>query len=71
MRKECEPKHFEQSLGEAMPLLRNPVRKIVFTIKSRDQGWGGGANGATYHGSYTWFEAGLERFDPEGKCQLL
>jgi len=39
-----------------------PCRKVVFTIRSHDQGWGGtrGQKG-TYKGSYTWFEAGLER----------
>lgn len=38
-----------------------PCRKIVFTIKSRDQGWGGpvGCRG-TYKGSSTWFDVGLE-----------
>jgi hypothetical protein len=38
-----------------------PCRKIVFTIKSHDQGWGGGiGNKGTYNGSYTWFDAGKE-----------
>ncbi|KAK3336377.1 hypothetical protein B0T19DRAFT_396133 [Cercophora scortea] len=42
--------------------LEHPCRKIVFTIKSCDQGWGGQAiHQGTYHGSCTWFEAGLER----------
>lgn len=37
----------------------------MFTITSHDQGWGGGRAEyrGTYLGSYTWFEAGLERFD--------
>lgn len=66
---ECELKHFEKYLGEAMPPLKHPVRKVVFTIKSRDQGWGGGADTrGGYHGSYTWFEAGLEKFDTDAKC---
>ncbi|PMD30891.1 hypothetical protein L207DRAFT_520003 [Hyaloscypha variabilis F] len=36
-------------------------RKIVFSIKSHDQGWGGphGCRG-TYKGSSTWFDVGLE-----------
>lgn len=35
-----------------------PVRKIVFTVTSKDQGWADdpGLNG-TYEQSYTWFEA--------------
>jgi len=35
-------------------------RKIVFRIKSHDQGWGGSDPGA-YETSYTWFDVGLER----------
>ncbi|KAL3418845.1 hypothetical protein PVAG01_09067 [Phlyctema vagabunda] len=40
----------------------HPCRKIVFTIKSRDQGAAGefGTQG-TYNHSYSWFEAGLEK----------
>lgn len=39
----------------------HPCRKIVFTIKSHDQGWGGGRqNKGTYKGSYTWFDVGKE-----------
>lgn len=60
---ELPPEHFK-SLLKAPPALEHPVRKIVFKIKARDQGWGG-TNGDrnTYRGSWTWFEAGLERFD--------
>ncbi|EPE35268.1 hypothetical protein GLAREA_10965 [Glarea lozoyensis ATCC 20868] len=38
-------------------------RKIVFTIRSHDQGWGGSsaADRGTYRGSFTWFDVGLER----------
>jgi hypothetical protein len=44
--------------------LYSPCRKIVFTITSHDQGWGGDYDDrGTYRGSWTWFEAGLERFD--------
>ncbi|KAI9046928.1 hypothetical protein LZ554_009005 [Drepanopeziza brunnea f. sp. 'monogermtubi'] len=36
-------------------------RKIVFTIVSHDQGWGGSsADRGTYKGSYTWFDVGKE-----------
>lgn len=39
-----------------------PCRKIVFTLKSHDQGWGGSyADKGTYRGSFTWFDVGLER----------
>jgi hypothetical protein len=39
-----------------------PCRKIVFTIISHDQGWGGQFDlRGTYKGSCTWFEVGHER----------
>lgn len=49
-------------VSRSQPKGEYPCRKIVFTIKSHDQGWGGqaGQRGA-YEGSYSWFEAGLER----------
>jgi len=50
---------FKQSAkfrGEAI------CKKIVLTLKSHDQGWGGqAAHRGTYEGSYTWFELGKER----------
>jgi hypothetical protein len=44
-------------------MLAHPCRRIVFTIKSQDQGWGGepGTSG-TFNASWTWFEVGLERW---------
>ncbi|KAK9420897.1 hypothetical protein SUNI508_00988 [Seiridium unicorne] len=48
-------------------ILESPCRKIVFKIQSNDQGWGGdGRNHGTYKASYTWFDAGLERFEGQG-----
>lgn len=47
--------------------LTNPCRKIVFYFRSNDQGWGGNpADRGTYNGSWTWFDAGLERFEAPG-----
>jgi hypothetical protein len=49
-------------MGSASPDLLphqtiHPCRKIVFTILSHDQGWGGGPRGESpYDGSYTWFD---------------
>lgn len=44
-------------------MLAHPCRRIVFTIQSHDQGWGGSfPDHGTYNGSWTWFEAGLERW---------
>ncbi|KAK2624670.1 hypothetical protein QTJ16_005863 [Diplocarpon rosae] len=43
----------------------HPCRKVVFTIVSHDQGWGGGsADRGTYKGSFTWFEVGKETIHP-------
>lgn len=48
--------------SKSLPKGETPCRKIVFTIKSHDQGWGGAFNQrGTYVGSYTWFDVGLER----------
>jgi hypothetical protein len=42
----------------------NPIRKVVFTIKSRDQGWGSErrAHHGIYEHAWSWFDVGLERF---------
>ncbi|KAL2062269.1 hypothetical protein VTL71DRAFT_6535 [Oculimacula yallundae] len=40
----------------------SPCRKIVFTIVSHDQGWGGASeHKGTFKGSFTWFDVGKER----------
>lgn len=53
------------------PRLIHPCRKIVFSLKSHDQGWGGDPEyKGTYESSWTWFEAGLERFDAKQNCKL-
>lgn len=37
---------------------------IVFTLRSRDQGWGGNPEDrGSYRSSWTWFDAGLEKFE--------
>ena len=48
------------------PRLRFPARRIVWTIKSHDQGWSGepADTKGTYHNSWTGFDAGVERFHP-------
>jgi hypothetical protein len=67
---EAGPEYFKRYLKASMPTLEHPVRKIVFTITSRDQGWTHQQKG-TYESSWTWFEAGLERFDPKQKCRFF
>ncbi|KAI0008202.1 hypothetical protein F4779DRAFT_588288 [Xylariaceae sp. FL0662B] len=49
--------------------LEHPFRKVVFDTVSRDQGWSSHHEDyGTYRRSYTWFDAGLERFDMNNKC---
>jgi hypothetical protein len=67
---EAPPKYFGRFLKASMPSLEHPVRRIVFTTTSRDQGWASQERD-TYIGSWTWFEAGLERFDLKQKCKTL
>ncbi|KAI0487430.1 hypothetical protein F4859DRAFT_464920 [Xylaria cf. heliscus] len=44
--------------------LEHPVRKIVFDIVSRDQGWSHDVESHhTFRHSWTWFGAGIDRFD--------
>lgn len=41
-----------------------PCRKITFTLRSSDQGWGGHpAQRGTYEGSYSWFDVGKEQIE--------
>ena len=42
---------------------KNRIRKLVYSFRSRDQGWSDyPQHHRTYEGSWTWFEAGLTRF---------
>jgi hypothetical protein len=50
--------------SQSLPGGKSLCRKIVFTIKSKDQGWGGDPiHKGTYYGSFTWFDAGIKRFE--------
>jgi len=57
---------FQDLVASPTALLSHPCRRIRFTISSHDQGWGGRWEGddenGPYHESWTWFEAGLERW---------
>ena len=54
------------------PRLARPCRKIVFSFRSKDQGWTTQPDArGTYASSWTWFEAGLERFDAEQDCEFV
>ncbi|KAK8061292.1 hypothetical protein PG994_007658 [Apiospora phragmitis] len=60
---------FQEFVEEPPPVSEHPVRKVVFNIRSSDQGWGGEPNDhGSYRHSWTWFDAGLERFDAEAQC---
>lgn len=66
-----QPDVFKRLAKHAPPRLEHPVRKVVFTVKSKDQGWVGGEaikHKGSYKASWTWFEAGLERFDSTQQC---
>ncbi|RDA93295.1 hypothetical protein CP533_2024 [Ophiocordyceps camponoti-saundersi (nom. inval.)] len=67
---EQSPVFFAGLVDYPTPRLIHPCRKIVFTIRSRDQGWGNvnRDDSDPYDGSWTWFEAGLERFDASQEC---
>lgn len=70
--KEHESKYFSKLANYPTPTIISPVRKVVFSIRSRDQGWGGEReNRHTFGGSWTWFDAGLERFDADQECDPM
>ena len=51
------------ALGLPEPRLLRPARKVVFTIRSHDQGWSGEPRETrgTYKSSYTWFDAQIDK----------
>lgn len=54
---------FQQLIASPVSMLAQPCRRIVFTLRSRDQGWSSSpGDHGTYNGSWSWFEAGLERW---------
>ncbi|KAK8008765.1 ankyrin repeat protein [Apiospora marii] len=67
--RELDSDCFREFVEEPPPVSNHPVRKLVFNIRSCDQGWGGNpGDQGTYRHSWTWFDAGLERFDAEAQC---
>ncbi|RGP67921.1 hypothetical protein FSPOR_5582 [Fusarium sporotrichioides] len=72
LEKEHETAYFAGLANYPTPKLQYPVRKVVFSIRSHDQGWcQEPENRKTYNGAWTWFEAGLEKFDAEQTCDPL
>lgn len=61
--KEFSAEELQELIAPSVAMLAHPCRRIVFTIRSHDQGWGGNIEDwNTYNGSWTWFEAGIERW---------
>ncbi|KAI0419019.1 hypothetical protein F5X98DRAFT_335883 [Xylaria grammica] len=57
-------KELERFVEGPPSTLDHPFRKIVFDIVSRDQGWSHElTTHHTYRSSWTWFDAGIDRFD--------
>lgn len=59
---------FNRLASYPTPRLVYPVRKIVFTIKSKGKEWGRSREREAGASSWTWFEVGLERFDATQTC---
>lgn len=69
LQEEYSKERLEDFMDEPKATILHPARKVVFNITSRDQGWGGDHNDhGTYRSSWTWFDAGLERFDAKAQC---
>lgn len=68
---QCQHRHedcYHEVPARSPTSREHPVRKIVFKIRSHDQGYSPDpAFKHTFHRSWTWFEAGLERPNPETK----
>ncbi|KAI1460149.1 hypothetical protein F4805DRAFT_418303 [Annulohypoxylon moriforme] len=69
LKKEYAESDLKELIGGPLSALEHPFRKVVFDIVSCDQGWSSdNIHHGQYAGSYTWFDAGLERFDQENEC---
>lgn len=72
LEREHERSFFAELADYPTPRLVHPVRKIVFNIRSKDQGGSGrSTESGPFHNSWTWFDAGLERFDAAKECKPL
>ena len=62
----CEGDETSAAENVPEPALEYPARRIVWTIRSHDQGYSGEAphTKGTYASSWTGFDAGVERFHP-------
>ncbi|KAI1324916.1 hypothetical protein F5Y16DRAFT_379622 [Xylariaceae sp. FL0255] len=62
---EYSEEEFRRLIDGPPSTFEHPFRKIEFDILSRDQGWGAvdPRDRNTYRHSWTWFDAGIDRFD--------
>lgn len=60
--KEFDRDFFQRAIKNASTF-SNPARKIVFRIRSHDQGWTTDDVPGPFVAAKTWFDAGIERFD--------
>ncbi|KAL6817315.1 hypothetical protein J3E69DRAFT_345158 [Trichoderma sp. SZMC 28015] len=65
---EYDRKFFQQLIRNTS-IHSNPVRKIVFRIRSHDQGWTTDERTGPFIDAKTWFEVGLEKFDASHECE--
>ncbi|KAM0453069.1 hypothetical protein ACHAPV_009184 [Trichoderma viride] len=63
-----DARFFAKSATYPVPRITHPARKVVFSFRSQDQGWVTSSDDAQdpYSKSWTWFDAGLEKFDASG-----
>jgi hypothetical protein len=56
---------FAKWTAQSLPRYQYPCRKVVFTIKSKDQGWGSDRrpHDGLYEHSWSWFDVGLESLE--------
>lgn len=60
--KEFDRDFFQRAIKNASTF-SNPARKVVFRIRSHDQGWTTDEVPGMFIAAKTWFDAGIERFD--------
>ncbi|KAK0761348.1 hypothetical protein N5P37_006297 [Trichoderma harzianum] len=68
VKEEYDRNSFQQLIRNTS-IHRNPVRKIVFRIRSHDQGWTTDERTGPFIDAKTWFEVGLEKFDASHECE--
>lgn len=68
--KEFDRDFFQRAIKNASTF-SNPARKIVFRIRSHDQGWTTDEVPGMFIAAKTWFDAGIERFDASNSSKYL